>query len=526
MCIRDSPCLDITIPMAEVGSNKRIAKNTLILYARTVLSMIVSFFTVRVVWQVLGVDNYGIFNLVAGIVVMFDFINSAMVQSSQRHISYGIGKGNIQDMQKTFSLTLKIHFLIGLIILLLSETIGVWFINYKLNIPEERLLAANIVFQFSLLAFFQSIISVPYSASIVAHEHIKIYGYYGLINVVLKLLIVYVLLIIPMDKLIAYSLLLVLVSTFMRYLYIRYCKKHFSECKLKNYKDPSETRKMLSFAGWSFIGNMGFSARDQGMNFLLNIFYSVALNAAKGVASNVSGVVMSFTGNFQMALSPQITKRYAQGDITNMLSLVYLGCKYSFFLFMIIAIPLYIAAEYVLTLWLGDVAPYTVGFLHLVLIMAMIDSVISPITTSLQATGRIMLFQILMCITMIISIFIAWGLLVFYDNPYIVMYTSIAASVVALIIRIWLFKRQIGGRILEFIFKVFTPIGLCLSVLFPIGYLLYGLIPETFFNLVVFSTIMLIVSIIVIATIGLSTSERKSIMKLLSKKFKFLKKYA
>ncbi|MDE6008450.1 MAG: lipopolysaccharide biosynthesis protein, partial [Muribaculaceae bacterium] len=269
------------------ADNKRIAKNTMFLYIRMLLSIGVNFYTVRVIWQVLGVDNYGIYNVVGGIVLMFAFLQNAMIASSQRFISFELGKGVTGNLQKVFSLSLTVHFLLALIILVLAETIGLWFLNYKMNIPTDRMMAANWVYQCSILAFCVSVISVPYSASIVAHEHMKAYGYFGIIDVVLRLLIVLALIVIPFDKLIVYAILVLCVSLIMRLINSLYCRRYFSSCHYKYYKDKHLIKDMLSFAGWSFIGNMGFSVRDQGLNILINLFFNVAVNAAKGVASQV-----------------------------------------------------------------------------------------------------------------------------------------------------------------------------------------------------------------------------------------------
>ena len=399
-------------------ANKRIAKNTLFLYVRMFLTIIVNLYTVRVIWQVLGVDDYGIYNVVGGIVMMFSFLNNAMVASSQRFISFELGRGDKECLNKVFCISLTVHFLLAVTVLILAETIGLWFLNHKLNIPEQRMYAANWVYQCSIIAFLVTIVSVPYNACIVAHEHMKVYGYLGILEVILKLVIVFLLIFIGGDKLIVYSLLVLVVALIMRILYQIYCHRHFSECRFHRVSDRHLMSDMFSFAGWSF--------------------FNVAVNAAKGIAGQIGAVINGFAANFQMALNPQITKRYASGDTEGMMNLVFQGCKYSVLLMTIIVVPLIISAEAVLTLWLGDVAPYTVGFMQLTLCLVLVESIVSPITTALQATGHIRNFQLIISIIMVMNLPLAWLWLKLDVNPYLVMIVSIVMSIIGIISRLML----------------------------------------------------------------------------------------
>ena len=273
---------------------------------------------------------------------MFAFLNNAMVASSQRFISFELGTGNFNRLKKVFSISVTVHILLAIGVLILAETIGLWFLNEKLNIPINRTYAANWVYQCSVIAFIINVISVPYNACIVAHEHMKQYGYFGILEVILKLVIVFLLLLIPFDKLIAYAILVACVSLVMRLVYGFYCSRNFTECRYKFMNDHHLIRDMFSFAGWSFIGNLGFSVRDQGHNIIVNLFFNVAVNAAKGIATQVGTVISGFVQNFQMALSPQITKRFAAGETGSMMTLVIAGCKYSALLMMFIVIPAFI----------------------------------------------------------------------------------------------------------------------------------------------------------------------------------------
>lgn len=488
--------------------NKRIARNTLFLYVRMLLTIVVNLYAVRVIWQVLGVDNYGIYNLVGGIVTMFSFLNNAMVASSQRFISFELGRENYNRLNNVFSISVAIHFMLAIVIILLGETGGLWLLNEKLNIPESRIYAANWVFQCSVLAFAVNVVSVPYNACIVAHEHMKAYGYFSVLEVILKLMIVFLLVLIPYDKLITYSLLVLGVTILMRLIYGFYCKKHFSECRYKFVSDHHLLRDMFSFAGWSFIGNLGFSVRDQGLNIVLNLFFNVAVNAARGVANQIGGVICGFAQSFQMAINPQLTKRFAAGEIQSMMKLLFTGCKYSAILMMLVVIPLFFASEQVLTLWLDDVAPYTVGFMQLILIMLLIDSMTGSITTALQATGRIKWFQIIISIIMVANIPIAWIWIKCDKDPYIITYVSIITTIMAFFARLLLLRREIIFSLRAFFSQVLARVIL---VCFPsafVAWWIYSLFTKTFVHLVIFAILSVISIAIISFAVGLNSSER------------------
>lgn len=492
--------------------NKRIAKNTLFLYIRMLLTIAVNLYAVRVIWRVLGVDDYGIYGLVGGIVTMFAFLNNAMVASSQRFISFELGRQNLDRLNKVFCISVTVHFLLAIGIIVLAETVGLWFVNYRLNIPYDRMTAANWVYQCSIVAFAVNVISVPYNACIVAHEHMKAYGYFAILEVVLKLLIVFLLVLIPFDKLITYSFLILGVTVLMRAIYGYYCKKHFPECRYRYTTDHHLIRDMFSFAGWSFVGNLGFSVRDQGLNIVINLFFNIAVNAAKGIANQIGGVISGFAQSFQMALNPQITKRYAAGEIGSMMNLVFSGCKYSAILMMLVVVPLYFASEQVLTLWIDDVAPYTVGFMQLVLIMLLIESMVSPIATALQATGRIKWFQIIVSIIMVSNIPIALLWLKYDTNPYVVLYVSILTTAIALIARLILLKRETGLSLLDFFTKVLgRVIIVCIASGWFSGWI-YSRMTETFAHLVVFVIISVMTIACISYAIALNTNERKLIV--------------
>jgi O-antigen/teichoic acid export membrane protein len=501
----------------EDNSNKKIVKNTLYLYLRMGLTIIVNLYTMRLVWQILGVEDYGIYNVVGGIIIMFSFINAGMVAASQRFISYELGNGTIESIKKVFNISLRVHIIIACVVIIVSESIGLWFLNYKMNIPDNRIVAANFVFQCSLISFIFYVISVPYNASIVAHERMKAYGYFGIVEVFMKLIITFALFIFKYDKLITYSILTVICAFIMRIISVLYCNRNFKECQYYKTNDHNIMKSMFAFAGWSFIGNMGFAFRDQGLNILLNMFFNVTINAAKGIAFQVGNVINGFSQSFLMAINPQITKRYAKGEIDSMLNLCFAGCRYSFYLISLIVIPFFYTASEVLSLWLTEVAPYTTDFLKLSLILVLIDSCVGPITTSLQATGRIKYFQIFISILMISNIPLSWFLLKYHNNPLMVMYVSISVSVIAFMVRVILLRREFKFRYVSFFRGVVLRIIICGFLCFGANYICNALFRHYFeinlLQILIYSTISLIINLGIIYIIGINKIEKNSLIK-------------
>lgn len=460
------------------ANNKRIAKNTLLLYIRMLLTIIVGLYTSRVVLNTLGVNDYGIYNVVGGIVAMLAFLNSAMAAASQRFISFELGTQNYKNLKKVFSTSVTIHIAIAGIIFIIAETVGLWFINTHMNIAPERMTATNWVYQCSILTFMIAIISVPYNACIVAHEHMKAFAYISIVEAVLKLIIVYLLLILSTDKLITYAILILAISLIIRVIYGIYCKRNFEECTYQFSFDKKLFNEMFAFAGWSIIGNLGFSLKDQGANIVLNIFCGTAINAARGIALQVNGIISSFSGNFTMALNPQITKQYAAGNIQESMQLVYTGCRYSFYLLSIISIPFMVNLDYLLSLWLGVVPPYTTEFLFLAIVAALINSMSSPLVTAMQATGRIQAFQITICIIMLCEIPLAFITLKLGYTPYMAMIPTIIVVTIGLFARFILLKRLIKSYSIRY----FTLCIVIKNILISTGCIVLAFIIHRYFT--------------------------------------------
>lgn len=417
------------------GNTKRLAKNTIALYFRMLLSMLVSLYTSRVVLNTLGIEDYGIYNVVGGVVAMFGFLNASMSGATARFLSFELGKGDFQQLKKTFSSALIIHIGIALIILIIAETLGLWFLNYKLVIPADRMDAAHWVYQFSILSTLITITQAPYNASIIAHEKMAIYAYVEILNVTLKLLVVYLLVLGNSDKLILYSFYIFSVSTLIALIYRLYCIRHFNECRFHWIWDTSILKPMLSFSGWDLYGNMSVTVKQQGLNMLLNIFWGPLLNSANGIATSVQGAILGFSSNIITAAKPQIIKSYAESNIYQMKILIYKVAKYSCILMICISVPLIIEMESILSLWLKIVPPYAVTFCRILLVANCITTINLCLNIGIHATGNIKLLSFLsgsLSLMVPVISYIAfklgaqpeWGYIISFILAFITIFTS------------------------------------------------------------------------------------------------------
>lgn len=504
-------------------NNKRIAKNTLLLYVRMLFTIIVGLYTSRVVLNTLGVNDYGIYNVVGGIVAMLAFLNSAMTAASQRFISFELGTKNYQRLKEVFSTSVTIHLIIAGIIFIISETIGLWFLNTHMNISSDRMEAANWVYQCSILTFMVTVISVPYNACIVAHERMKAFAYISIIEVGLKLIIVYLLLVFSTDKLITYAILIFSVSVIIRVIYGIYCKKNFEECIYRFSVKRALWKQMLSFVGWGMLANFGVSLRLQGANILLNIFFNPAVNAARGIAMQVNGIVINFSNNFLMALNPQITKEYANGNIDRTITLIYAGSRYSFYLLSIISLPMIVSIDYLLKLWLGIVPEYTNIFLKLTIVAALIDTMTYPMVTATYATGVLRRITIIISLLNILELPLVYFILKLGGAAYMSMYPTIAIALINLLTRFFLLKRIITGlNAKHFILKILIPNIFITGFAYFISIVIkfYILSENTFIDFILSATISVIVLIVLIYLLGISSKERKFINKRIKNIFK------
>lgn len=494
-------------------NKKRIAINTLLLYVRMFLTMPISLYTSRVVLNVLGISDYGVYNIVGSIVLMLTFLNSAMTASSQRFISYELGHSKKEDLQKIFITSVNIHLFISLIIVLISETIGLWFINTYLNISPDRMVAANWVYQFSILTFITTVLSVPYNSCIIAHERMQTFAYISILEVVMKLAIAVCLKYIYMDKLILYSFLLFVTSIVVRVCYGIYCKVHFEECSYQFFFNKKMFNTMFSFSSWSVIGNLGFTLKDQISNIILNLFFGITVNAARGVATQVVNIMNVFSANFSMALNPQIIKQYAAGNLLESQKLVYIGARYTFYLLSILTLPIMINLEYLLKWWLGIVPEYTTEFLQLSLCAALLHSMSGTTTTALQATGHIKTFQLGICIIMISELPIAYLLLRLGYPPYAASFPTLVTYFIGLLFRFKLLKDMIPSyKWINFIYPIIKNIilfGICIILCLWI----HNLFPITNFqNVILTSLLSICIWAIILFTVCISRTERKMLL--------------
>ncbi len=430
--------------MSDVAANnRRIAKNTMMLYFRMLLIMAVSFYTSRVVLKTLGIVDYGIYNVVGGIVAMFGFLNSAMSSGTQRYLTFELGLGDAGRQKKVFITSMNIHIIISAIVFVLAETVGLWLLYNKMTIPQDRFGAAMWVYQCSVLSTMVMFMSVPYNATIIAHEKMSAFAYISILEVVLKLLIVYLLLIGDMDKLILYAVLMLTVQVIIRFIYNIYCRCHFEETKYSFLFDKPLFKEMLSFSGWNLWGNMAAVAFTQGLNILLNMFFGPVVNAARGVAVQVQHAVMQFSMNFQTAINPQITKSYATGDYGYMHSLIFRSSRFTFFLLLCICLPIFMEAETLLEIWLKEVPEYSETFLRLILCITILDAVANPLMVSAQATGRIKVYQFVVGGIQLMILPIAYIVLKLGGNPQSVFIVHLALCVIAFVVRLLIVRKLI-----------------------------------------------------------------------------------
>lgn len=502
--------------------NKRIAKNTLLLYTRMFITMAIGLFTSRVVLNVLGVSDYGIYNVVGGVITMASFLNSAMVASTQRFISFELGRGNLMRLSRIFCTSINIHAAIAFISVILGETLGLWFVNTQLNLPEERMYAVNWVYQCSILTFIFTVISVPYNSCIVAHEKMNVYAYISIFEVIMKLVIVYALLVSSIDKLILYAILLAFVAITVRFLYSMYCQRKFEECKYQFTFDMELSKQMFSFAGWSVLGNMSFSLKDQISNIILNLFFGPTVNAARGIGINVSSLINTFSTNFAMAINPQITKQYAKGNLYESQKLVYAGARFTFFLLSVISIPVIVNIDYLLKLWLGIVPEYTSAFMVLSILTCLLYSLSGSVTTAIQATGNIKWFQIGVSIIMFSELPVAYLLLQLGCKPYTVMYPTILTYTIAVFFRFFLLHRIIPSyNIHIYLFDVVLRCILIFLTSWGISQFIADNLTDNLPNLLITTSSSFIITALLVLFCGLKKNERSMlIQKIRNIKFK------
>ena len=490
------------------ANNKRIAKNTLLLYARTIIIMLVSLYTSRVILNVLGVEDYGIYNVVGGVVAMFSMVSGSLSASISRFITFELGRGNKERLNQVFSMSINIQIAITLIVLLVGGALGGWLLNEKMNIPIERMAAANWVLYCSLIVFCINLISIPYNACIIAHEHMNAFAYVSILDAFLKLAVCYMIAISPFDKLASYAVMLAIAALIIRAVYSIYCKRHFVECRYRWNRNTQLLKQMFGFSGWSFLTNTCAIFNTQGVNILINMFFGVTLNAARGIANQVNAAIMQFVNNFTMALNPQITKNYAVGNTNEMFKLICRGAKFSYFLLMLFAMPMMFEAEQILTIWLKIVPDHAVVFLRLTIIGSMITMLGNTGYTACMATGNIRRYVIIIsgvgCLAFPLT-WVAFKLGFPAESAYfayILVYIGVTFS------RLYVMKGLLQFPPMMFVKDVVWKIVAVTSVAIVIPLLVYKQMDQTFLRLIIIVLVCTLSTCMCVYAIGLTRNER------------------
>lgn len=501
------------------ASNKRIAKNTLLLYLRMMFIMCVTLYTSRIILKTLGVEDYGVYNVTGGVIAMFSFINNAMVSATQRYITFALGKGDENNLIKIFSSSIQIHALISFLIIIIGETIGLWFVLNELVIPEGRMSAAIIVYQCSIVASVVNIMSVPYNAAIIAHEKMSAFAYISILQVVLNLLIVYILLLTPIDKLVLYAILYLCIQITIRYVYSLYCHRHFAETKYRHVIDKTMLKEMTGFAGWNFFGNIAHVLYTQGLNILLNTFFGPIVNAARGISVQVLSALGSFTSSFQVAVNPQITKSFANGDYQRMHDLMYKSARFSFFLLVLLAIPLFLEIDFVLKIWLTEVPDNTPIFVRIMLLNTLLGPFMNPCSIASQASGQIRKFQSYVGSTLLLIVPISYIVLKLGAPAYSVFVVHFFVECIAQTERMILLRNLVSLSIRKYIINTYMPcfIVLLIGIILPLY--IHNLLIEGWNRLVCVSIINCLSYFFVVYLLGLKKDERDSINKKIIKIF-------
>lgn len=502
----------------SASSNKRLAKNTVLLYMRTVVVIIISIFTSRVILQSLGIDDYGTYHVIGGFVAMFSMLGGTLVTATQRFINVELGKKEDGNPNEVFCTAMGIHIILAAVLFLALESFGLWFLNCKMNIPEERMVAANVVFQCSILAFLLNIICMPYNAIIIAYERMKAFAYISLYDVVVKLLISYALFMFLYDRLIIYAVLLLLLAISERSIYSIYCRRQFpEESKFRIVRDKRAYIRQTSFAGYTFLGSLAAILSNHGVNIVLNLFCGVAVNAAHAISMQLFHAVSKFVSDFTVALNPQIVKTYSAGELDKSMELVYRGAKFSYYLMFLFSVPIIFLTPEILNLWLGHYPDQTIIFVRLTLIYGLVTVLSKTLTTEILATGVMRANAFIIGGLRIMILPLSYLVLWMGYEAYAVYYVMIAIDGISVFTRLFILKSITGVRIMGYVKNVLLPVMFVSIPSVVSCYIVWKLMPSTLLYDAVFVLASLAVCTVLIANIGMSLAERQMVMSGLSK---------
>lgn len=498
---------------------KSLVKNTLTLYVRMLISMLVGLYTSRILISQLGVVDFGIYNVVGSIVILLGFLNATLSLSTQRFINYELGNGNYERLTKVYSSSIVIHVLLALLVLVFAETVGLWFLNTQMTIPSDRLTAANYVYQFSILSAMLTLTMVPHTATIIAHEHMKSYATIGIIDVLLRFGVACLLYIVNSDKLIVYGLAMFIVVAVDYSMYFLYCKKKFAECRFSFSKDKCLYKSMLTFSGWNILSSISMVLNGHVVGIILNMFLGPVVNAARGISNQVNGAVSGFVSNFQVAVNPRIIQSYASNEKDVFYRLVNQSAKMSFFLLLVLVVPIWINIDVILKVWLGVVPQYAGDFCRIVFISSLINTFSLPLATAANANGNIKIFQMACGIFEIMNIPLSYVLLRYGCPPVIVYYLALTIVVITLFVRLFVLRRLIRFDVKRFLSSiVLRCIAIALTA-FGGMYALSQVISNTNIGWLLLSVIMSILfTSSLIMALGLNKEEKYYLLNVLKTK--------
>lgn len=493
------------------SSNKTIAKNTVMLYIRMLFVMVLNLYISRIVLKALGVEDYGLYSVVGSVVSFLGFLNTSMTAAAQRFLTYHKGLANEAQQSITFNSIIRVQLLIGFIIFILCETVGLVYITNFLNVSSEKLTVVHIVFQFSIASILVNTIAVPYNASIIANERMGVFTVFSIVDVLFKFGVGYVLFLLPENRLVYYSALMFIGVCLTQGLYIWYCNHSFRECSIRNNSDKKTVNEILHYSWWNLLGSFSQVATEQGVNMVLNSFFGVIVNAARGISFQVSAAMAQLYSNFQQALTPQIVKSYASDDFERMHFLINQGTRLAFFLIYVFAIPIILNIKDILVLWLGEVPEYTSTFCVLVLINNMIGSMSQSLMKGAMATTDIKKYQLIVAGINLLNLPLSILVLKIYPDPYLTVYVMIGLSIIAFIARLILAHSMIRISISSFLKKTILPILFSVLISLPISLLLNKFYPTTgeFSRMFGRLVIMFIICVGVVTLIGVTKEERK-----------------
>lgn len=498
-------------------NNKRIIKNTAYLYVRMLLLMVVNLYTSRVVLHALGVQDYGVYNAVAGFISMFSMVSAALSTAISRYITFTLAENNPEKLRRIFSTSVILMLLLSLSLIIISETIGIWFLNNKMTIPDSRMMAAHFVFQFSLVTFVINLLSVPYTAVLIAHERMSAFAYIGIVEGVAALGVAIVLTCSSVDTLILYAFLMCIVSIIIRLIYGIYSKKHFEETRGKYVLDREQLKNMVGFAGWNFIGVTSGVLRSQGINLLFNVYNGPVVNAARGISMQIFNAVNKFSGNFYTSVQPQITKSYANGSHEEANRLACDSSRLAFYLLLLIGIPILSETDFLLRIWLHETPPLTSAFVKIIVIFSFLEAFSQPLIYLMLATGKVRNYQIIVGSLCLLNFPVVWLILHLGFSPEIAQSTTILFSFLSLLVRIYMLNKMTGLSCRYFFINTFGRAMMLALLAFIVPYIIMKLYPIGWVRFIAGSFCSELVALVLILFIGLVGKERRAVITKISK---------